>query len=190
MQEEEADCPRNRNLLWTVRWMLVSSFQWNSVLIGTFHYCSALITRCLAVTGCTRSLLSKPSFGVGREKSDGTPKNFFDFFFQYLDCWDKKNDRSRRQIWRPPKNGRFSIFFHPFAKFECQIWFGVIRWSYQYSVLEDSYYFGLKRIFEENKFFVRALEMAVSAGINCFFDLTTLGSTARKNGGYIRNSNF
>ena len=63
-----------------------------------------------------------------------------------------------------------NCFFDSFAKFECQIWFGVIRWSYQYSVLEDSYYFGLKRIFEENKFFVRALEMAVSAGINCFFD--------------------
>ena len=27
---------------------------------------------------------------------------------------------------------------------------------------------GLKHIFEENKFFVQALEMAVSAGFNCF----------------------
>jgi len=65
---------------------------------------------------------------------------------------------------KAPKNALFG------EKHPQKIWFGVIRWSYQYSVLEDSYYFGLKRIFEENKFFVRALEMAVSAGINCFFD--------------------
>ena len=100
--------------------------------------------------------------------------------------WSKKVNKidflcERRKA---PKNALFG------EKHPQKIWFGVIRWSYQYSVLEDSYYFGLKRIFEENKFFVRALEMAVSAGINCFFDLTTLGSTARKNGGYIHNSNF
>ena len=35
----------------------------------------------LAVTGCTRSLLSNPTFRVGREKRGGPPKNFFDFFF-------------------------------------------------------------------------------------------------------------
>ena len=78
--------------------------------------------------------------------------------------WARRVRQGRRQLTSPS-------FFDSYAKFECQIWFGVIRWSYLYSVLEDSYYFGLKRIFEENKFFVRALEMAVSAGINCFFDL-------------------
>ena len=54
----------------------------------------------LAVTGCTRSLLSNPTFRVGREKRGGPPKNFFDFFFQYLDSWGKKNDRSRRPFRR------------------------------------------------------------------------------------------
>ena len=39
----------------------------------------------LVSAGCTRSLLSNPTFRVGREKRGGPPKNFFDFFFQYLD---------------------------------------------------------------------------------------------------------